>query len=339
MHEAVLYEKLAGNRVRCRLCAQLCEVRSGQRGVCGVRENRGGTLVSLVYGRAVAVHVDPVEKKPLFHFHPGSRTFSIATVGCNFRCQHCQNWEISQYGHLHRDGDVPGELLPPAAVVAAAQGAGCGSISYTYTEPTVFMEYAADTAREARRRGLANVFVTNGYMTAEAVDLIAPLLDAANVDVKGLRDDVMRREIKARSGPVLDCLRRLHARGVWVEATTLVIPGINDSDAELGGIARFLAELDRNLPWHVSAFHPDYQLLDRPPTSRATLDRATAIGERAGLRYVYAGNVWDAAGESTRCPECRAVCLERHGFSLGRVDMAGGACGACGAVIAGVGMP
>jgi pyruvate formate lyase activating enzyme len=339
MHEALLYETLPGRRVRCRLCAHLCQIRDGRRGACGVRENRGGTLLSLVYGRAIAVHVDPIEKKPLFHFQPGSRSFSIATVGCNFRCRHCQNWEISQYGHAHRDGSIPGDDLPPDAVVAAAVETGCRSISYTYTEPTVFMEYALDTARAARRHGLKNVFVTNGYLTAEAVDLIAPVLDGANVDVKGLDERVMKREVRARPGPVLDCLRRLHERGVWVEATTLVIPGVNDSDEELTGIATFLAGIDRDLPWHLSAFHPDYQLLDRPRTPRTTLDRAMAIGEVAGLRYVYAGNVWDATGESTLCPECRAPCLERHGFSLGRVGTDGGRCRACGAHIAGVDLP
>jgi pyruvate formate lyase activating enzyme len=339
MHEAVLYDKLPANRVRCRLCARLCEIRDGQRGVCGVRENRGGTLLTLVYGRAVAVHVDPVEKKPLFHFQPGSRTFSLATVGCNFRCQHCQNWEISQFGHLHRGAPIPGQPLAPAAIVEAALESGCTSVSYTYTEPTIFMEYAADTAHVARRRGLKNVFVTNGYLTPAAVDLIAPVLDAANVDVKGLREEVMKREIKARPGPVLDCLRRLKERGVWVEATTLVIPGVNDSDDELGGIARFLAELDRDLPWHVSAFHPDYRLRDHPRTPHSTIDRAVAIGERAGLRYVYSGNVWDSDGESTRCAECHALCLERHGFTVGRIGMAGGKCRRCGAPIAGVDMP
>jgi pyruvate formate lyase activating enzyme len=339
VHEAILYDRLPRDQVRCRLCAHLCRIRPGHRGVCGVRENRGGVLYTLVYGRAVAVHVDPVEKKPLFHFQPGSRTFSVATVGCNFRCRHCQNWEISQFGHLHRGETPPGEELSPAELVALAVRTGAASISYTYTEPTVFMEYARDTAVLARSRGLRNLFVTNGYMTPEAVDYIAPVLDAANVDVKGLRDEVMQRELKARHAPVLECVRQLKRRGVWLEATTLVVPGSNDSPEELRGIADFLAGVDPDLPWHLSAFHPDYEALDRPRTPRASLDRAMAIGRAAGLRYVYAGNVWDADGESTRCPGCGVVAIERRGFALGRVGVTDGRCRACGAAIAGVGLP
>jgi pyruvate formate lyase activating enzyme len=339
MREAVLYEKLPRGHVRCNLCAHRCRIREGHLGVCGVRENRGGTLFSLVYGRAVAVHVDPIEKKPLFHFQPGSRSFSIATVGCNFRCRHCQNWEISQYGHLHRGEPLPGDVLPPSEIVEAARRARCRSISYTYTEPTVYMEYALDTARIAHEHGLRNVFVTNGYMTPEAVDLIAPLLDAANVDLKGLRDDVMKREIKARHAPVLECVRLLHERGVWVEATTLVIPGVNDSDDELAGIAAFLVGLGRDVPWHLSAFHPDYRLLDRPRTPIATLRRAITIGRRAGLRYVYAGNVWDEEAGTTRCPACDQPVIARHGFSLGHVALSDGHCTGCGATVAGVDLP
>jgi pyruvate formate lyase activating enzyme len=339
MHEAVLYDRLPGGRVRCNLCAHRCRLRDRQRGVCGVRENRSGVLVTLVYGRAIAVHVDPVEKKPLFHFQPGSRTFSIATVGCNFRCRHCQNWEISQYGHLHRDRDVPGDDLPPETIVEMARRSGSRSISYTYTEPTIFMEYALDTGTLARREGLRNVFVTNGYMTPEAVDLVAPVLDAANVDIKGLRDEVMKRELKACHAPVLESVRRLKARGVWVEATTLVVPGSNDSDDELRGIAEFIASVDHDLPWHLSAFHPDYQVLDRPRTPRHTLDRAMEIGRRAGLRYVYAGNVGDAKGESTTCPGCGVVVIERRGFDVGRVRLAAGRCTSCGTTIAGVDLP
>ncbi len=339
MREAVLYEKLPADKVRCHLCAHRCRLRDGQLGICGVRENRGATLRTLVYGRAIAVHLDPVEKKPLFHLQPGSRTFSIATVGCNLRCRHCQNWEISQYGHLHRGEELPGDDLPPEEIVAHARASGARSVSYTYTEPTVFMEYALDTARLARGAGLRNIFVTNGYMTPEAVDLVAPVLDAANVDIKGLRDEVMKRELKARHAPVLECVRLLKARGVWVEATTLLVPGSNDSDAEVRGIAEFIAGVDRDLPWHLSAFHPDYQALDRPRTPRRTLDRAMEIGRRAGLRHVYAGNVWDADGESTVCPGCGELVIERRGFSLGQVSLRGGRCASCGAAIAGVDLP
>ena len=340
LHPAILWEPLSGGKVRCDLCAHRCEIASGQLGICHVRRNVGGELFSRVYGMSTGLAVDPVEKKPLFHFHPGAGSLSLATVGCNFGCQHCQNCTISHWPRGRAaDEPVPGRRMAPELVVDAALAQGCEVIAYTYTEPTVYLEWALDCARLAARQGLKNIFVTNGYMTAEAVKLVAPYLHGANVDLKGLDDDMLRREVKAESGPVLRTIRDLHQRGIWVEVTTLVIPGSNDDDAQLSGIARFLAELDRDIPWHVSRFHPTYQRTDRLATPEQTLHRAAALGAEAGLRYVYCGNVWGDQGESTRCPSCGATAIQRRGFSLQGIAMTDGACDTCGLQFPGRGLP
>lgn len=338
MREAMFWEKVGEGRVRCGLCRFFCRIAPGHRGRCGVRENRDGTLYTLVYGKAAAEHVDPVEKKPLFHFHPGSLTYSLATVGCNFRCLHCQNAEISQWPH-DRPG-LPGEERPPEALVAAARRTGCRSLAYTYTEPTIYFEYAFDTARLAHRAGLKNLFVSNGYITAEALAAIAPYLAAANIDLKGFSETFYREVTGASLAGVLDCLRDYRRHGIWLEVTTLVIPGLNDSEADLSGMAGFIAgELGRDVPWHVSAFHPAYRMLDRPSTPAATLHRAAAIGRQAGLQYVYLGNLAGDAGEETRCPGCGAAVIRRRGFCLlGTALDAAGNCRACGRRIAGIGL-
>jgi pyruvate formate lyase activating enzyme len=342
MKQAMLWEAQEDAVVRCHLCAHRCRIADGQRGICAVRENRRGVLYSLVYGRLVAQAVDPIEKKPLFHFHPGSRSYSIATMGCNLRCLFCQNADISQGP---REGAaILGRDTPPEAVVAAAQAAGCSSIAYTYTEPTIFFEYAHDVSRLAHERGIANVFVSNGYMTPEMLDLVAPdgaqpLLDAANIDLKAFSETYYREQCGARLQPVLDSLRLLKARGVWLEITTLIIPGLNDSDAELGEIAAFIArELGADTPWHVSRFHPTYLLTDRPPTPVSTVLRAREIGLAAGLPYVYAGNVPGRGGEDTDCPRCGETVIAREGFGVRRNLAKGGECAHCGGTIAGVGL-
>jgi pyruvate formate lyase activating enzyme len=342
MKQAMLWQAQEGRLVRCQLCAHRCRIAEGQRGICGVRENRGGALVSLVYGRLVAQAVDPIEKKPLFHFYPGSRAYSIATMGCNFRCTFCQNADISQ--GLGEGLGLLGRDTAPEAVVAAAQGASCRSIAYTYTEPTIFFEYSYDVGRLAHEQGLANIYVTNGYMSREMLDLAAPpdeppLIDAANVDLKAFTDAFYREQCGARLQPVLESLKTLKARGVWLEVTTLVIPGLNDSDAELGEIARFLAqELGADTPWHVSRFHPTYRLTDRPPTPVSAVLRARDIGLEAGLRYVYTGNVPGAGGEDTLCPACGETVITRTGFAVRRSQASGGECAICGVAIAGVGL-
>ncbi len=337
MKEAALYEKLEEQQVRCDLCAHHCRIQPGKRGVCGVRENRDGILYSLVYGRPISMAVDPVEKKPLFHFYPGSTAFSIATLGCNFRCRFCQNADISQWPR--EKGTVVGDDVPPEVVVREAQRYRSRSIAYTYTEPTVFTEYAYDIAVLAREVGIANVYVTNGYMTAQMLDAFHPYLDAANVDLKSFRDEFYKQQCGARLQPVLDSLKTMVQQGVWVEVTTLVIPGLNDGEEELRQIAAFVAgELGADVPWHISRFHPNYQMFDRPATPVATLHRAREIGQEAGLRYIYEGNVPGAGGEDTVCPQCGQPVIRRFGYRTLEYAIQGGRCAHCSTPIAGVGL-
>lgn len=337
MKEAMLYATLPDNRVRCHLCAHRCLIADDSMGICQVRENRGGTLYSLVYGRTISQQIDPVEKKPLFHFYPGSTAYSIATPGCNFRCAWCQNWEISQMPreqHL-----IAGYEASPEQIVADAQQAGCRSIAYTYTEPTIFFEYAYDIARSARAAGLANIFVTNGYMTTDALETIQPYLDAANVDLKAFRDRTYRHYVGARLQPVLDSLKTIKRLGIWLEVTTLVIPNLNDDPAELRDAARFVAqELGPDTPWHLSRFYPAYQMVDVPPTLVETLYRARDIGREAGLRYVYIGNVPSEASQNTLCPECGELLVERFGLGVRHNFLQDGSCPTCGQSIPGIGL-
>lgn len=334
--EALLYDKLEGGEVRCRLCSHRCVIAEGRRGLCRVRENQGGVLHTLVYGRLVARHVDPIEKKPLYHFLPGSLSYSVATVGCNLRCRFCQNADIAQLP-ADRGGTIMGEDATPAEVVDAAGRTGCRSISFTYTEPTIFFEFALEAARLARTRGLRNIFVTNGYMTPEAIEMIAPVLDAANVDLKGFTRKYYKAICGADLTHVQAALRGLQAAGVFVEVTTLVVPGLNDDPEELKALAGFLVEdLGPDTPWHISRFHPTYRLTDRPPTPVETLHRAHAIGRAAGLRYVYVGNVPGDDGESTRCPGCGEVLIRRRGFQVVAFRLVDGGCPACGLRIKGV---
>jgi pyruvate formate lyase activating enzyme len=336
MKEAMFYRKLDESKVACFLCAQLCRIEPGKRGQCGVRENRDGTLLSLVYGRLIAQNIDPIEKKPLYHFYPGTRSYSIATVGCNFRCLFCQNADISQAPREYKT--ILGQDTPPESVVAQAQKSRCATISYTYTEPTVFMEYALDVAREAHEVGIRNIFVSNGYMTKEAMEAIGPYLDAANIDLKAYSDHFYSEQCGARLKPVLKTLEGLKERGVWLEVTTLLIPGLNDSPKELRQLAGFLAELDPGIPWHISRFHPTYRLTDRPSTPVEKLHNAREIGYEAGLQYVYTGNVPGDNGENTYCHQCKGLLIERFGFSIQRRALTEGKCRQCGIPLRGVGI-
>jgi pyruvate formate lyase activating enzyme len=322
--------------VRCVACAHRCLVRPGRAGICRVRENRDGSLVSLVYGQVVAANADPIEKKPLFHAYPGSVAFSIATRGCNFHCANCQNWAISQ---AERDGlAIRSFDLTPGEVVTAALAAGSRSIAYTYTEPTVFIEYAVDTARLAREAGLANLLVTNGYQTPEALDLFGPVIDAANVDLKALDDRFYRKVVGARLAPVLETLVGMRERGMWVEVTTLLIPGLNDEPRQVLALARWIAaELGPETPWHVSRFFPTYRLTDLDPTPVATVLRAVELGGEGGLRHVYSGNL-PAGGEDTRCAGCGETLIRRHGFRATKsASLVKGRCARCGHELAGIG--
>jgi pyruvate formate lyase activating enzyme len=299
-----------------------------------VRENRDGVLYSLVYDKVIARNVDPIEKKPLFHFQPGSYSYSIATPGCNFRCKHCQNADISQLPR-DRGGMILGEPVSPVELVAAALAARCKSISYTYTEPTIYFELAFDTARLAAEAGLKNVFVTNGYITPEALAAIRPFLHAANIDLKGFSDDFYRNVCGARLGPVLDAIRLYKEYGIWIELTTLVIPGLNDSDAELTQIAEFIRSVGQDVPWHVTRFHPTYKLMDQPRTPVETLKRARDIGLAAGLRYVYEGNI-PGEGEETVCWSCKKTLVKRIRFTVEENQIRDGMCRSCGVTIDGV---
>lgn len=315
MKEAALYEKLEDENVRCQLCSHRCLIAPGKRGICFVRENQNGTLYSLVYGKAIAKNVDPIEKKPLFHFQPGSLSFSIATAGCNFRCDFCQNWDISQITK-GPEGRIIGEELPPEEIVKKALETGCSSIAYTYTEPTIFFEYAADTAKLAKKKGLANVFVTNGYQTPETIKEMKGLIDAANIDLKSFSQRFYQKICGAKLKPVLEAIKLMHKAGIWIELTTLIVPKQNDSEEELSQIAQFIAGIDKNIPWHISRFHPEYKMLDTQPTPLETLEMAYQLGKKANLKYVYLGNVITETRENTYCPKCGNLAIRRVGYSV-----------------------
>jgi len=334
MKEALFYEKAAGKQVHCGLCRFRCSIPEGKRGICHVRENRDGVLYSLVYGKIIAENIDPVEKKPLFHFMPGSSTFSIATAGCNFHCLQCQNSSISQMSDCV---SIPGVFRSPAEIVQGSAASNCSSISYTYTEPTIFYEYALATAQLAQEAGFKNIFVTNGYICKEPLQRIAPFLDAANIDLKGFDERTYRLVFGGKLAGVLDSIIEYKRLGIWLELTTLVIPGVNDADEELRGIAAFIAEnLGTDTPWHVSRFYPTYKMIDRPATPVATVMRAVAIGRDAGLHHVYAGNIPGDAGEDTLCQSCQRVVIKRSGFRVTTNRLTNGNCPDCGETVAGV---
>ena len=337
MQEAMFYEAMSENRVRCNLCSHRCKIDEGKRGICGVRKNRNGALYSLVYGKIIAEHVDAIEKKPLFHFLPGSRAFSIGTVGCNFHCKHCQNSDISQYPHEH-GGEIIGQDRTPEQIVVSAKAVGCETIAYTYTEPTIFYEFAYDTAILAQKEGITNVFVSNGFMSPEAAREIGPYLDGINVDIKAFTNNFYKEICGARLKPVLETVQLMKELGVWVEVTTLIIPGLNDGDHELRDIARYVKSVDPNIPWHVSQFYPTYKLMDRPRTPVATLRRAREIGMEEGLHYVYEGNVPNEGGENTHCYACGSMLIERNGLELIGNRLQDGKCPECETRIDGVGM-
>ena len=334
--EAMLYEREGGNSVVCRLCAHLCRIEDGEQGLCRVRENRGGTLYALNSQRLSARHVDAIEKKPLFHFYPGSTAYSIATHGCNFRCGYCTNWMVSQT--TAAGPSSLGEEITPAQLVAEALSERCRSIAYTYIEPTIFFEYIFDTARLARAAGLLNVFKTNGFMSAEMLDSCRPFLDAANVDLKAFRDSTYK-SFGGRLQPVLDNLKRLRAAGVWLEVTTVVIPGVNDDAVEMEEMATFIAcELGAETPWHISRFFPAYRMTEATPTRVETLRLAREIGRARGLRYIYCGGVPDKGSQDTLCHNCGGVLIERRGFDLSADRTLSGGCPGCAATVAGVGL-
>lgn len=336
--QAWMSKTLPSGKVLCAACSQSCSLNEGEWGKCGVRMVKNGQLMTTTYALASSIALDPIEKKPMFHFLPGSSILSVGTVGCNFSCTFCQNADISQYPQTHNH-ETFGNDAPPQAIVEAALRHGSESVAFTYNEPAVFFEYAYDTAKLAHEAGLKTVFVTSGYETKEALQKIAPYLDGMNIDIKSFSDDFYKKICGARLAPVLKACEEAVRLGIWIEITTLVIEGKNDSDDELRGIAEFIAKLDENIPWHLSAFHPCYKMLDAPRTSAATLARAYEIGKNAGLNYVYVGNIDDTDRESTYCPSCGKKVIERRGYLGERVTnhlVGDGACPSCGYKIAGV---
>ncbi|MBC7131348.1 AmmeMemoRadiSam system radical SAM enzyme, partial [Candidatus Bathyarchaeota archaeon] len=314
----MLYEKLDNNRVKCNLCGRRCVIKDGDVGFCLVRKNNGGKLYSLVYGKAISACVDPIEKKPLFHFHPGSLVMSIATVGCNFRCQFCDNWMISQ------EEKIGGRDFPPEKVVNAARDNGCQGITYTYTEPTIFFEYAYETAKLANKLGFFNTFVTNGYMSPEAVETIAPYLDAVTVDFKGGGDSSFYKSYSKVPSvePIFDCLKALKQNDIHIEITNLVIPNIGDSIDQIRMLSEWIRDaLGADTPFHLLRFHPDYKLTTIPSTPIETLEKAYAAAKSVGLNFVYIGNVPGHPAENTYCPDCNELLIKRYGFAITRWNL------------------
>lgn len=328
MHEAMLWEA-DGERVHCLLCPHDCRIAVGKRGVCGVRENQGGRLIALTYGAVSSAAVDPIEKKPVFHYRPGTLAFSIGSVGCTMRCSHCQNWQISRA----RPGEDGVEMLQPETAVALARQRGCDGVAFTYNEPVIWIEYVIEVSRLAHEAGLYTVMVTNGFITEAGLDALGGFIDVWRVDVKGFNDATCRSLCGIRSvAPVLEMAARAKRRwGMHVEVVTNVIPTVNDDDATLEGIAGWIAaELGADTPWHVTRFFPYLELAHLAPTPRTTLERAVSIGKGAGLNFVYLGNIDVPGGEDTRCPQCGALVIERERYTTRRRSLDDGGCAECG---------
>ncbi len=336
--KAWLSRTLPSGKILCEACRQSCSLDEGEYGICGVRRVKDGALQLLVYGIVSALHSDPVEKKPMFHFFPKTKALSLGTVGCNFSCSFCQNYQISQYPKENAH-QILGQEISPQEIVSLALTNGCDSIAYTYNEPIVFFEYSYDIAKLAHSKGLKNIYVTSGYETKKAIDTLAPYIDGMNIDIKSFSDTFYKEICGARLKPVLEAVQYAHAKGIWIEITTLLIEGKNDSDEEIREIAKFIASIDTSLPWHLSAFHPMYKMLDVPRTQISTLHRAYKIAQEEGLKYVYVGNIDDNAYESTYCPSCKNKVIERSGnigqFVLNHLDKSG-ICPNCGYKIEGV---
>jgi pyruvate formate lyase activating enzyme len=332
-HEAKYYEKIDGNGVRCLLCPRQCRIGAGERGHCKVRENRDGALVSLVYGRPCALHLDPIEKKPFFHVLPGAQAVSLATVGCNLNCKFCQNWQISQ----SRPEDVEARRMPPARIVEQAVSLGAPAVAFTYSEPVVFIEYAQDIAKLARENGIRSVVVSNGYIRKEPLLDLCGFVDAIKIDLKAFEEPYYRDICNATLRPVLDTILTIRERAIWLELVYLVVPTLNDGTASIRSMARWVAaNLGRDVPVHFSRFYPQYRLENLPPTPVSTLDTAYETCRAEGLNYVYVGNVPGHRAESTYCPSCSRAIIVRQGYRVERCDLRDGACRHCGHPIPGI---
>jgi pyruvate formate lyase activating enzyme len=331
--EALFYRRLRDNMVRCELCPRRCVVSEGSRGTCGVRENRRGTYYTLVYSNPCALNNDPIEKKPLFHFRPGTSAYSLATAGCNLSCRFCQNWEISQF----RPEQVPSRYLPPGQVVASALSEKSQNIAFTYSEPIIFYEYLRDTCIAARDTGLGRVMISNGYIQKSPMQQLLPHLDAVKVDFKAFSESYYRDICGAHLSPVLSTLQTIKDAGVWLELVMLVVPTLNDSEREIDGMTRWIVQkLGPDVPIHFTRFSPMYKLRNLPPTPVATLLKAREIAMGNGVRYAYAGNVPGHPSENTLCPFCKSTLIRRDGYYVAFNRISGGRCNQCGRQIAGV---
>lgn len=341
MKESILYEKLKDNKVQCLACHNQCFVSDGKTGICGVRQNINGNLYLLVYGKAISVNIDPIEKKPLFHFLPGQKAFSLGTLGCNFNCDFCQNWEISQAPKIQNaQYAIPntaywGEDWLPEKIVNYCKENKIPIIAYTYNEPTIWAEYALDTMKLAKKEGIKNIWVSNGFMSERTLELISPYLDAINIDLKSFSEDFYKKICKARLKPIKENIKEIWQKGIWTEITTLIIPGLNDSKKDLKQIAQFLKDISSDLPWHISAFYPCYKMLNRPATPQEILISAYEIGKKAGLEYIYTGNIPDSHYESTFCPKCNTIVIERYGMRVLENRLKNGRCPNCNTKIKG----
>lgn len=332
MKEALLYKKLNNNDVKCLVCHHQCLISQGQRGLCGVRENQRGKLYSLVYNKIIAFHLDPIEKKPLFHFLPNTYSLSVATMGCNFFCLHCQNYDISQ--GLRKNKKIMGEKISPKKTVSLALQYKVPSISYTYTEPTIFLEYALETMKLAKKQGLKNVWVSNGYFSSQTLKLITPYLDAINIDLKFFDSNFYQKICGGKLKPILNNLKLLKKSKIWLEITTLLIPGYTDKNKQLEEIALFIKkELGEDVPWHISAFYPVYKMNNISPTPLRLIERAVDIGQKTGLKYVYAGNL--NINEDTFCPQCQKKVIERKNYNI-KIHLKNDFCSQCGNKIPGI---
>ena len=331
--EAKFYEKLQNKKIKCKLCPRECTVGDRERGYCGVRENRGGTYHTLVHSRVCAAHIDPVEKKPLFHYLPGTLAFSLATAGCNVNCKFCQNWDISQV----RPEQVPADYAPPKLVAELAKQRDCPTIAYTYSEPVIFSEYLMDAADAGHEAGVRSVVVSNGYMQEEALKKAYGKMDAVKIDLKAFTESYYKDVVVAELKPVLASLVTLRKMNKWTEIVYLVVPTLNDSDAEFQGLARWIkTNLGVDVPIHFTQFHPQYLLKNLPITPVPTLERAKAIADAEGLHYVYIGNVPGHPAQNTYCPKCRRMLVERVGFTASRMLIRNGGCPFCGQPIPGI---
>jgi pyruvate formate lyase activating enzyme len=341
MKKAILYKKLTDNKVQCLACSHKCIVNEEQTGICGVRQNKQGDLYLLVHNKPISVNIEPVEKKPLFHFLPGEKIFSLGTIGCNFGCEFCQNWEISQLPKtidaIRQTGyERQQETWMPETIVQHCLESKIPMIAYTYNEPTIWTEYAYETMKLAKEKVIKKIWYSNGFMSQETLNLISPYLDAINIDLKSFSEDFYKNICKARLEPVKENIKKIHEKGIWLEVTTLIIPKINDSDKELQQIAKFLKNISENIPWHISAFYPGYKMVDISSTPKESLIKAYQIGKQAGLKYVYIGNTPDAEYESTYCPKCNFLLIKRLGLDMIENKIQDGKCPKCNTEIKGI---